>query len=178
MRNFSLLLVKHPLTICLIAFTLAFPSSAFARETVVFLTRHAEKQLSSGKDPQLTVAGKAQAVRLIKTLENVTVDAIFTTPYQRTTQTITPIAKHRGIKPHSEYIPADKFADMIKRDYQNKTVLLAGHSNTVPAKIKALGVSKDIQISESQYGQLFKVVIDDEGNASLTLADYYTNSIK
>ena len=48
-------------------------------------------------------------------------------------------------------------AERMKTEAAGKTVLYAGHSNTVPALIQALGVPGAFTIGESDYDDLFLV---------------------
>ena len=63
-------------------------------ETVLILLRHAEKE-SIGNDPYLTGEGKMRAEELKNVLKNVHVDAIFKTPFNRTRQTVAPLAAEK-----------------------------------------------------------------------------------
>jgi len=62
--------------------------------TTIYLVRHAEKQ--KGSDPMLTEAGEERALKLLSILKDQGVDAVYSTPYNRTKSTAAPTAKHFG----------------------------------------------------------------------------------
>jgi broad specificity phosphatase PhoE len=132
--------------------------------TTVILVRHAEKTAATtmSSDVPLSDAGGARAKELARVLAGVPIDAIYTTPYQRTRQTAEPVAKDHEIEPVA--ITAGDFyaaavADLIRKKEAGQTVLVVGHSNTTPAVIRALGVASPPAISDSEYDDLFIVTL-------------------
>ena len=83
--------------------------------TVVYLVRHAEKETAdpNDQDPNLTEAGQRRANNLLTHLQGVPVDALISTPYRRTRQTLTPLARHHNL----EILPYDAhdFAGLAKK---------------------------------------------------------------
>lgn len=129
-----------------------------AAQDVVILTRHAERadgQATMGAaDPLLSEAGQARAQKLAAMLADANVSAIFTTEFHRTKDTAAPLAAK--LKVTSEVVAAAQataLLDKIKAS-TDKTVLVVGHSNTVPAIIKALG-GPDVTIGDNEYDNLF-----------------------
>ncbi|MCU7555333.1 histidine phosphatase family protein [Alteromonas sp. ASW11-19] len=122
-----------------------------AHAAAVYLTRHYEK--NTGPDPTLTAEGVARAQQLAARLGDIPVTAIYTTPYQRTTETVTPLAEDKGLKLR-HYAPDDlnAFADMLKSLPGN--VVVAGHSNTTPQLVRLLG-GPEFSLAESDFGKLF-----------------------
>jgi broad specificity phosphatase PhoE len=49
------------------------------------------------------------------------------------------------------------------RQHAGKTVLVVGHSNTIPAIVGALGGPKLADLCETEYDNLFTIVLDAEG---------------
>lgn len=132
-------------------------------QTMVILTRHAERAdgaatmgAASGgaNDPELSAAGKDRAERLAALLAEAGVGAIFTTEYRRTQDTAAPLAARTALQP--EIVPAAQLAALVGKikGRAHDTVLVVGHSNTVPAIIKALG-GPDVTIGDAEYGTLF-----------------------
>src|SRR5688500_8983040 len=76
---------------------LVLPVVAAAQETTVILVRHAEKADGPG-DVALTEAGVARAMRLADVLKGAGIHAVYSTPYKRTTDTATPVAKALGLE--------------------------------------------------------------------------------
>ncbi|GGK57160.1 histidine phosphatase family protein [Rufibacter glacialis] len=132
--------------------------------TTVYLVRHAEKAPSSGAmtdDPALSEAGKKRAQVLRETLAAAPVSAIFATKYKRTQETVQPLATLKNV-PVQLYEAQDyaAFAQKIKAEQAGKTVVVAGHSNTVLPLMEALGGKKPLaEIADHQYDYLFTVTL-------------------
>ena len=125
--------------------------------TTIILVRHAEKADDGTSDPALTPLGQSRAQRLAAMLAPMEVDAVYSTPYKRTRLTGVPTAelKHLTVQ---EYSPNDKsFLPKLLNDYAGKTILVVGHSNTVPTMVNALTGKAYEQLDESEYDKLFIV---------------------
>lgn len=108
----------------------------------VLLVRHADIDLPpSSNDPPLNSAGMERANELVHVagLEGIT--AVFTSSLARTKQTVGPLAARLGIQPR-EVPPPPVFAEEILSGTVGQVVLVAGHSNTVPQMIEALGARR------------------------------------
>ena len=160
-------IVRYPLSVialrlfvCLLALFLA--ASAAAQSPVIFLVRHAERAAISGNVPSdtgLSAAGRKRAEALARVLADAQITAVYTTEYKRTKETAAPVAQSLGIQP--EVIPGDDLRGLtakLKASLGN--VLVVGHSNTLPQIINALGVSSRITIAESDYDNLFLVLLE------------------
>ncbi|MCK6551597.1 histidine phosphatase family protein [Myxococcota bacterium] len=143
----------------------ATPSTAttetpLSGETTIILVRHAEKRLEPKEDdPPLTDAGRARAEELVKAVATFDVKVLYATEYKRTQETIAPLAKALGVEPiiRSSKDPAATAADIVA-SHAGRTILVAGHSNTVPDLIAALGGPKDVKIEDGDYDNLFVLV--------------------
>ena len=148
------------LFVCLLAFF--FAASATAQPPVIFLVRHAERAAISGHVPSdtgLSPAGRKRAEALARVLKDAQITAIYTTEYKRTRETAAPVAQSLGIRP--EVIPGDDLRALIaKLKASSGNVLVVGHSNTLPQIISALGVSSRVTVAESDYDNLFLVVLE------------------
>ena len=144
-----------------------FAVTAFGHEppsvTTIILVRHAEKNPDPAlKDPELTADGIARALELVRVLGTTPVDAVFTTPYQRTRGTAKPFAESRKLTPVEIPGAATYAADVvawIRREHSGGTVLVVGHSNTTQHVIRELGVADAPKIEESTYDNLFIVTL-------------------
>ena len=137
----------------------AFLSTATAQSTI-FIVRHAEKA-DATKDPDLSEAGRARAEALAKTLRDARITAIYATEFKRTQQTAAPLAKALSITVAT--LPAkDNAALIAKLRASTGNTLVVGHGDTIPALIKALGISDPINIAENDYDNLFVVVLDEK----------------
>lgn len=161
---------------------LAIPGVLVAHEapavTTVILVRHAEKAAEGGMeaDPPLSKAGVARAAELARVLGGAKIDAIYTTPYERTRRTAAPIAAQLGmtateIKAGKTY--AEEMAKIIRDRHAGQTVLIVGHSNTTAQVIGALGIAAPPKIVDSQYDDLFVVTLTG-GSATLLPLRYGT----
>ena len=136
--------------------------------STIILIRHAEKAEAHSKDPSLSDRGKKRAEALVQLFKEMPIDSFYATPYKRTTETITPIAKANG-KEVLSYNPSDKnsIAEMIQSG-KGKKIMIAGHSNTIPPMVNALiGKNEFTTMDENEYGKIWIVVF--KGNA---LIDY------
>jgi 2,3-bisphosphoglycerate-dependent phosphoglycerate mutase len=140
--------------------------------TTVILVRHGEKAGPSGDVP-LSEAGIARANELARVLESVKIDAIYSTPYERTRKTVAPIAEKLGLKVEEVASGKTYVEDMVKiirEKHEGDTVLISGHSNTTPDVIRALGVTVP-DMPDSQYDNLYIVTLV-KGSARLTPLRY------
>lgn len=140
------------------------PSEAEAAEPLtVFLVRHAEK--ASGDNPGLTPEGQVRARQLANLLDAVSLDAVFSTKFRRTELTADPVAAAKGL-PITDYDPSDlpAFAKMLQKEYQGKTVLVVGHSNTTPTLAGLLdGTLSYPPFDEAEYGNIMMVTLPAMG---------------
>ena len=151
--------------------------SAFAQAaTVVLVVRHAERAPGSG-DPPLSDAGRERATALAEIGKLTAVSAIVTTQLQRTRQTGTPLAEALKITPVVVPTQADlaKHAAEVAaavRQQAGKTVLVIGHSNTVPAIVAALGGPKLPDLCESEFDSLITLILDAGGSVRIVRTRY------
>jgi phosphohistidine phosphatase SixA len=164
------------LAICTLAIA-AVPASAqtAATTTTVILVRHAEKAASPADDPPLNSAGEARSRDLVQAVRDAGVSAIITTQFARTRATGQPIATALGITPtvvaatNTNHVQ-DVVAEI--RKHPGQTVLVVGHSNTVPAIVEALGAKRPPAICDSQYDNLFVVTMPTSGAVGAVRAKY------
>ncbi len=138
----------------------ASPSTAVK---TIYIVRHAEKeQIEGERDPELTEAGHARAAALRDRLATAELAALYSSEYRRTLQTVAPIAEASGLEV-TLYDPAAPAAELaeILRSSEATQLLVAGHSNTIPALISALGAVAE-PIDEGRYGDLFVVILGGE----------------
>ena len=146
--------------------------------TVVLVVRHAERAPGSG-DPPLSDAGRERATALAEIGKLTGVSAIVTTQLQRTRQTAAPLAEALKITPVVVPTQTDlaKHAAEVAaavRQQAGKTVLVVGHSNTVPAIVAALGGPKMPDLCESEYDSLITLILDAGGSVRIVRTRYGT----
>jgi broad specificity phosphatase PhoE len=143
--------------------------------TTVILVRHAEKADQPANDPPLTEQGIARAQSLVQVVRDAGVTAIVTTQFQRTRLTAKPAAEALGITPDVVEARganhAATVAGFVKEKHAGKTVLVVGHSNTIPEIVAALGAPHPGVIGDPTHDNLFIVTLD-EGKAKLVRAKY------
>ena len=180
MRSFSFVpLACAALTACSTASgtaASAAPSAAMADSQVIILVRHAEKAVIAGEaDPPLSAAGEARARALADVLRTSGIDEIIVTQYRRTQATAAPIASALGIVPDTFSTRAQGHPNAVAaaaQTHRGRTVLVVGHSNSVPAIITALGAGPMAELCEAEYSNLFVVVLKDGGAPRLERRTY------
>jgi broad specificity phosphatase PhoE len=153
------------------ALALAAPHRAASAQradepTVVLVTRHAERAQEPGPDPALDAAGTRRAQALAAALQDAGVSTAIVTQYKRTRLTAAPLAEQQKIpiveRPAtSGRVDADAaaLAQEIRSSHQGRTVLVVGHSNTVPAIVAALSGKRIGAIPDERYGDVYVVTI-------------------
>ncbi|HUR00226.1 MAG TPA: phosphoglycerate mutase family protein [Gemmatimonadaceae bacterium] len=142
--------------------------------TTVVVVRHAEKSADDPRDPSLTVAGVERANALATVLADAGVTAVYTTQYRRNRQTAAALAQNLGIAVTERPIDATNsasYANDLAREiltrHSGKTVLVVGHSNTVPDIVRALSGRSVAPISDPEYDHIFIVEIAPAGSPRL-----------
>lgn len=145
-----------------------------ADELRVVVVRHAEKAADGGRDPVLSAAGQQRAQALAKLLGDQPPAAIYATQYRRTQLTAAPSAQASQqrihVRPAGE--SAASLAAHLRHDRPRGTVLVVGHSNTVPALVEALSGQAVAAIGEDEYDHVFIVTLPAEGPARLESRRY------
>ena len=141
--------------------------------TTVILVRHAEK-VDASDNPELSEIGLSRAQTLAQLLRDVPITAVYTTPFTRTRKTAGPAAAARGLQ--AVEVRADK--DLARntasrvRESGAGTVLVVGHSNTIPDTIRALGFKSVPVIEDKEYDRLFICTLIDGAAGSLVALRY------
>jgi phosphohistidine phosphatase SixA len=151
-----------------------------AGKTTIYLVRHAEKE--KGDDPLLTAAGNQRAGDLMRALKREKLQHVYVTQYRRTQ--ITSDSIRIQLKIDTVHYNADttgnNLLEQIAAHYDfGKSMLVIGHSNTIPAIIKKLGVTNPAiaDIPDDEFDNLFVVTII-KGSATLQKKKYGSRSVK
>ncbi|MGH7448491.1 MAG: histidine phosphatase family protein [Longimicrobiales bacterium] len=140
--------------------------SALAQSTTVIVVRHAEK-IDDSADPLLSEPGRARAEALADALADAGVSTLITTQYQRTRLTAAPLAERLGVAPTlvaaSGRSHVEDVAARVRELANGGTIVVVGHSNTVPAIIRALGGPDVGGIDDAEYDHLFILTLSDSG---------------
>jgi phosphohistidine phosphatase SixA len=145
----------------LLALILSTTATVAVAQTTILLVRHAERADSGSggmsSDPSLSAAGRARALRLAEVLKDTKLTAVFATEFKRTQQTAAPTAKAQHLTLTT--MPADQTATLVnKLKAATGTVLVVGHSNSVPEVMTALGVTPPVTIADGEFDNLFIVI--------------------
>ncbi len=140
--------------------------------TTFIVVRHAEKVLDDSKDPPLTPAGLARAEALAASLADAPLQAVYATALRRTQQTATPTARAHQLQivTYDAKEPATQFAAQLKQRHATGTVLVVGHSNTVPDIAAALCACDAAPMDDTEYDRRMTIHIATNGAARLTIA--------
>ena len=139
---------------------------ALAQPTV-YVMRHLEKA-ADGNDPALSPLGRRNAARLPALLGATPPDAIYVSTTRRARETAAPLATALRLTPE-EYNPRDTPALIARVRAETGTVLIVGHSNTVPEIVAALGGARPADIPEERFGDIWRV--DPDGTTTRFIID-------
>ena len=142
--------------------------------TTVILVRHAEKDNDGTNDPDLTPEGNERARKLATLFSSASIDAVYSTRFKRTRNTVTPLAHQKGkeVVVYDNIVP--ETIDQILSRHNGKTILVVGHSNTIPQLAnQLLGKDQFQMFADSDYGNIIVVSIVEKGRvATFTLLKY------
>src|SRR6266480_7358290 len=143
-------------------FLLVFVSASIASaQPIVVIVRHAEKATDGGRDPDLSLAGRARADELARILKDSGITAIFTSEFKRTQETAAPTATSIGVT--ATVVAAKDTAALVAKLHQlSGNALIVGHGDTIPNMIKALGINSLINIPDADYSELLIITLGDK----------------
>lgn len=129
---------------------------------VIYMVRHAEKDVVPKNDPPLTTDGVIRSVDLASWFKDIEIDTVFTTDFVRTRETVKPVAEQQNLLVGTyDAKDLDGFAKKLK-EMKADTILIVGHSNTILEQIEALGLKRpQDKIDENEYDKLFELRIGD-----------------
>jgi broad specificity phosphatase PhoE len=161
----------------LLAAALSLVTAVPAMAQTVIIVRHAEKADASA-DPLLSEAGQARARTLAAALADAHPSVILTSPMQRTILTAAPTAEHHSVT--SEAISLDggggahigRIVERVRALGPDDTVLIVGHSNTVPLIARALGYAEAADMPECEYDRMTTLHLMGEGRAHGVVSRY------
>lgn len=136
-----------------------------------YFIRHAEKIRSNSEDidPELSQKGLGRAMHWAEILNDIDLDAIYSTDYERTTMTAAPTSVKQEITVQY-YNPSDINIEQFKMNNLGKNVLVVGHSNSTPDFVnRMLGEEKYEAMDDYDNGSLFIVQITGQNITSSRL---------
>jgi broad specificity phosphatase PhoE len=172
----------RPILACNIGLALAcataLAAAAHAQDRTVILVRHAERAAEPRADPPLSDAGRTRAAALARALESAGVGSAIVTQYRRTRETAEPVLRPRGLAPIVAEVAGglaahvQAVAQAVGARPAGETVLVVGHSNTIPAIIAALGGPALPNLCEAEYASLFILTLPAAGSPRLVRGTY------
>jgi broad specificity phosphatase PhoE len=138
--------------------------------TTFVLVRHADKADDGTKDPDLAAEGKQRAERLAQLLSQQKIDAAMSTDFKRTQQTAGPLVAKQGLTLTKYKNLTDAAMDSLATKYKGATVLIVGHSNTVPTMANhLLNEQKFKMFDDKDYGNVLVITVANPGEAGNVL---------
>jgi len=141
--------------------------------TTFIVLRHAETT-GGGTNPNLSTNGLARAEELRRILANVPLAAVFASNYNRTKQTAQPTADDKSLTVNI-YDPLNQspLVDDWLSTYRGKTVLVLGHSNTVPGLLNLFLESNVYpNLPDTEYDNIFIATVSEKGRAKVLHLKY------
>jgi broad specificity phosphatase PhoE len=149
--------------------------------TTIVLLRHAEKASSAEhpRDPPISKEGHQRARRIAEKLRDKDIAVIYATQYARTQQTAAPTAAQHKQPIRIIWMGNRELRDQalelkqhILQKHRGKTVLIVGHSNTIPAFAEVFSAAHIPEIGEQEYGRWVEVSIHSSGRTQLQTQRY------
>jgi broad specificity phosphatase PhoE len=119
-----------------------------------YVMRHLQK--AEGPDPALSEEGRRGAERLADLLAGDPPSAIYVSTTRRARETAAPLAARLGVTP-KEYDPSNTSALIERVKAETGTVLIVGHSNTVPEIVERLGGTRPADLAETDFGAIWRI---------------------
>ena len=178
------MLILTSLVFALVVFCQPVVAQDEFKPITVFLIRHAEREDEPRQDPPLSKDGVARSQALARLLSNAGIKAIFTSQYSRTKQTAEPLATKLGLTVTSftlktnpsnpRQITEESTAEVTNKilEHAGQSVLVVGHSNSIPDVIKMLGADVVPAIDEKKFDDLFVVTVYAKGKAKVVQLKY------
>ena len=141
--------------------------------TKIILFRHAEKGNDGTNDPDLTFKGEERAKKIAFILEDFNVDKIYSTPFVRTQKTVAVLASKKELETTNYDAKDQSFAASLLKNEKGKTIVVVGHSNTIPMLVNKL-IGKEIynELSETEYGKFWVLTFSNGNFIDCSLFNY------
>ncbi|KAA2234753.1 phosphoglycerate mutase family protein [Salinarimonas soli] len=140
---------------------LVLPAPSWAQQAVI-IVRHAEQTPTGGMmdgDPPLNEHGAKRAQALPERLRQAGIKAVYSSQYARSRETAEPLIQATSARTY--VVPKDDMAALtahIREHHANDVVAVVGHSDTIPAMLKAWGHPEPVEIGRAEFDGLWLVV--------------------
>ena len=135
----------------------------------IYVMRHLHTP-EGAKDPDLTAEGRRHARLLVAELRRDPPDVIYVSSTKRAQQTAEPLARRLKLAPKI-YNPADTPGLVTSVLQEPGTVLVVGHSNTVPEIIDRLGGRRPPPLIHENFGDIWHIAGPDRQTSREKLGD-------
>jgi broad specificity phosphatase PhoE len=142
--------------------------------TTVVLVRHADKNTHApGGDAGLSAKGILRAQELARVLADTPLAGVYSTPFARARLTGEAVSRARGDSVRV-YDPErlEALAERIRREDAGRTVLVIGHSDTLPQTFEALTGEKFPEKESIDYDKLYFVTLFPGSGHHLLILHY------
>jgi len=151
-----------------------------APEAATFIVvRHAEQVVNDSRDPPLSKRGVARAKALARRLAGAPLVAAYATPLRRSRQTAQPAAArhHIAVTAYDAAMPPADFVAGLRARHARGTVLVVGHSNTVPEIVAGLCSCRIRALGEDDYDAIYTIRIGLDGRGILDVGRQSTGPV-
>ena len=139
----------------LVAFASAVSPAAAPARPNIYVMRHLHTP-AGVSDPDLTPQGKLYALAVSHSFERDPPDVIYVSSTKRAQQTAAPLAERLKLTPKI-YDPRDTPGLVAAVSAETGTVLIVGHSNTVPDIIEKLGGKRPPDLTHEDFGDIWHI---------------------
>ncbi|GAB4108147.1 MAG: hypothetical protein Kow001_03790 [Acidobacteriota bacterium] len=154
------------------------PAGPGIEGTTVILVRHAEK-VDDSRDAELSAAGEERAELLARMLMHADVRGLLASEFQRTQQTLRPLAEALGLP--IRIVPADQPHEALAvavRGNRGHTTVIASHVDRIPVLLRELAGVEIEPIAEDEYNRLYIVTMLGEGKARVLELRYGAGEVR
>jgi phosphohistidine phosphatase SixA len=147
--------IKSIAVALLVAFASAVSPAATTAQPNFYVMRHLHTR-AGVSDPDLTPEGMKYALAVSYSFERDPPDVIYVSSTKRAQQTAAPLAQRLKLTPKI-YDPRDTPGLIAAVSAETGTVLVVGHSNTVPDIIEKLGGKRPPDLTHEDFGDIWHV---------------------
>jgi len=139
----------------LVAFASAVSPAATTVQPNIYVMRHLHTP-AGVSDPDLTAEGMKYAQAVSKSFERDPPSVIYVSSTKRAQQTAAPLAERLKLTPKI-YDPRDTPGLIAAVSAETGTVLIVGHSNTVPDIVEKLGGQRPADLTHEDFGDIWHI---------------------
>ena len=125
----------------------------------IYVMRHLHTP-AGATDPDLTAEGQRYAIAVSDRFRGDPPDVIYVSSPKRAPQTAAPLAARLELTPKI-YDPKDTAALVAAVKAESGTVLIVGHSNTVPDIVEQLGGTRPATLVHQDFGDIWHIAGPD-----------------